>query len=93
MNNYKLILSFFLILIFITPAKSTQSILLNQLFTELSKTDNLKDADLLEKKIWAVWNKHPKNIILTDRLKFGTELMYVRIAHPVSSKILFLNKL
>ena len=76
MNNYKLILSFFLILIFITPAKSTQSILLNQLFTELSKTDNLKDADLLEKKIWAVWNQHPKNIILTDRLKFGTELMY-----------------
>ena len=29
-----------------------------------------------QKKIWAVWNKHPENIILTDKLEFGTELMY-----------------
>ena len=66
----------YIIYIFFLPVQSSQTIILHQLFNELSKTDNLKDADLLEKKIWAVWNKHPENIILTDKLEFGTELMY-----------------
>ena len=49
---------------------------LNVLFKELSKTKNIKDADLLEKKIWALWNKHPNQSNLTKKLEFGTKLMY-----------------
>ncbi len=51
MKNYKLIMSFFLIYIFFLPVQSSQTIILNQLFNELNKTDNLKDADLLEKNM------------------------------------------
>ena len=76
MNLYKFLISFFIIILFINPAYSSQSNKLNQLFFELKKNNNFKNADLLEKKIWAIWNKHPKNIILTEKLKFGTELMY-----------------
>jgi hypothetical protein len=47
MKNYKLIMSFFLIYIFFLPVQSSQTIILNQ----LNKTDNLKDADLLEKNM------------------------------------------
>ena len=76
MINYKLKIFFFLIFIYFIPVQSSQNILLNQLFNELSKTNNLDRADLLEKKIWDVWNKHPKNTKLTEKLKLGTELMY-----------------
>ena len=73
---YRFILYLLIIFTFLSPTQSSQTFKLNQLFEELSRTNDPKKADLLEKKIWAVWNKHPKNIILTDRLKFGTELMY-----------------
>jgi tetratricopeptide (TPR) repeat protein len=76
MRNYKLIISLLLTFIFFFPAQSSQKNTLNQLFKKLSTIDNYRDADLLEKKIWAVWNKHPENKKLTDKLKFGTELMY-----------------
>ena len=76
MKNHKIITSFFLIFAFFLPAQSSQETILNQLFKKLSITDNYKDADLLEKKIWAVWNEHPKNKELTEKLEFGTELMY-----------------
>ena len=49
---------------------------LDKLFNELSKINNIQDGDILEKKIWAVWNKHPNQNNLTEKLKFGTELMY-----------------
>ena len=76
MINHKLIVSFFLIFIYFIPVQSSQNILLNQLFNELSKTNNSERADILEKKIWEVWSKHPKNNDLTDKLELGTELMY-----------------
>ena len=54
----------------------TQVAELNKLFDDLSMINNPQDADILEKKIWAVWNKHPNQKNLTDKLEFGTELMY-----------------
>jgi len=50
--------------------------ILDKLFNKLSKIDNAEDADILEKEIWAVWNKHPKKNRLTDKLELGTMLMY-----------------
>ena len=50
-----------LILILNANAKShnlTQVNELNKLFNDLSKINNIQDGDILEKKIWAVWNKH-----------------------------------
>ena len=76
MNVYKFLILFFTIIFFVSPLHSSKINKLNQLFLELKKNDDLKTADLLEKKIWAIWNKHPKNIILTERLELGTELMY-----------------
>ena len=76
MNFYKLLICFFIIILFINPVNSSQSNKLNQLFFELKKNNNFKNADLLEKKIWAIWNKHPRNITLTEKLEFGTELIY-----------------
>ena len=49
---------------------------LDKLFNELSKINNIQDGDILEKKIWAVWNKHPNQNNLTEKLEFGTKLMY-----------------
>ena len=34
-----------------------------------------KNAEQLEKEIWSVWNKHPSDNRLTDKMEFGTELM------------------
>ena len=76
MKAYKFFISFFIIIFFITPLHSLDTNKLNQLFFELKKNDDLKNADFLEKKIWAIWNKHPDDVKLTEKLKFGTELMY-----------------
>jgi len=76
MKSYKLIIFFFLIFIFFLPTQSSQKTTLNQLFNELIKIDNYKEAKIIEKKIWAIWHVHPKNIKLTEKLKLGTELMY-----------------
>jgi tetratricopeptide (TPR) repeat protein len=76
MKSYKLIIFFFLIFIFFLPTQSSQKTTLNQLFNELIKIDNYKEAQIIEKKIWAIWHVHPKNIKLTEKLKLGTELMY-----------------
>ena len=76
MKFYKYLISFFLIIFFSYPVLASQANELNQLFLKLKENDNLANADLLEKKIWAIWNKHPKNIKLTEKLKLGTELMY-----------------
>mgnify|MGYP005996948413 CR=1 FL=1 len=67
-----LILIFF---IFFTSANSEQKNKLDKLFDQLEKVNNPKTAALLEKKIWSIWNKHPKDIKLTEKLKFGSELM------------------
>ena len=70
---------FFLIILFISSffssAQSSQEKVLNNLFNQLKKVNNSKSAVLLEAKIWSIWNEHPTNNKLTERLEFGTELM------------------
>ena len=69
----------FLIFLFIcsvfSSAQSSQKNTLNSLFNQLEKVNNSKSATLLEERIWSIWNKHPTNNKLTERLEFGTELM------------------
>ena len=60
---------------FFISAQSSQKNILNDLFNKLEKIDNSKNAVLLEEKIWSIWNEHPTNNRLTERLEFGTELM------------------
>jgi len=70
---------FFLIILFISgffsSVQSSQEKVLNNLFNQLKKINNSKSAVLLEAKIWSIWNEHPTNNKLTERLEFGTELM------------------
>ena len=70
---------FFLVILFISSffssAQSSQEKVLNNLFNQLQKVNNSKSAVLLEAKIWSIWNEHPTNNKLTERLEFGTELM------------------
>ena len=70
---------FFLIILFISgffsSVQSSQEKVLNNLFNQLKKVNNSKSAVLLETKIWSIWNEHPTNNKLTERLEFGTELM------------------
>ncbi len=75
MNKYKFFIIIFLINIFFSPAQSSQKITLNELFNKLGKINNIKTAQILEKKIWSIWNEHPNDIRLTEKLEFGTELM------------------
>ena len=60
---------------FFSSAHSSQKIILNELFDKLGKINNAKKAQLLEKKILSIWNEHPNDIELTEKLEFGTELM------------------
>jgi len=62
-------------IIFFSSAQSSQESILNNLFNQLEKVNNPKNAELLEKRIWSIWNEHPTNNNLTERLEFGTELM------------------
>jgi len=75
MNVFKFFIIFSLVSIFFLPAQSSQKDILNGLFNQLEKVDNFKTAEQLEQKIWFIWNKHPNNIKLTEKLEFGTELM------------------
>tara|TARA_A100001011_G_scaffold392900_1_gene481505 strand:+ start:1235 stop:1792 length:558 start_codon:yes stop_codon:yes gene_type:complete len=72
----KLVIFFLLIFTSIVSAENLQNQKLDKLFDELSKVKNISKADYLEKQIWAVWNKHPKNEHLSDKLELGTMLMY-----------------
>jgi len=69
----------FLILLYIgfffSSSHSSQENILTNLFNQLEEVNNPKSAALLEEKIWSIWNEHPTNNKLTERLKFGTELM------------------
>ena len=75
MNVYKLFLIFLFISSFFLSVQSSQKIILDKLFDQLIKTSNTNNAEQLEKKIWSVWNKHPNDDKLTDKMEFGTELM------------------
>ena len=76
MSVYKFLVSLFLIFFLTLPISSSENIKLNHLFYKLKKNESLKIANVLEKKIWAIWNKHPESNELTEKLEFGTELMY-----------------
>ena len=75
MKFNKIFLIILYISIFFSVAQSSQESALNHFFNQLEKINNPKSAVLLESKIWSIWNKHPTNNKLTERLKFGTELM------------------
>ena len=75
MKIYKIFILLLFLSSFFFSAQSSQKNILNTLFNQLEKVNNLKSAVLLEGKIWSIWNKHPTNSKLTDRLEFGTELM------------------
>ena len=75
MSIFKFFLIFFLFSSLLLPVQSSQKNILNNLFSKLEKVNNSKTAELLEKKIWAIWHEHPNNIKLTEKLNFGTELM------------------
>ena len=71
----KIFILFFFISSFFLSAQSSQKIILDKLFGQLIEANDSNDATQLEKEIWSVWNEHPNNDGLTDKLEFGTELM------------------
>jgi len=71
----KIFLIILLISSFFSSVQSSQENALDNLFNQLEKVKNSKSAVLLEAKIWSIWNEHPTNNKLTERLEFGTELM------------------
>jgi len=75
MNFYRIFFIIYLIHSFILPAHSSQKNILNELFDRLEKVNNYKTAELLETKIWLVWNEHPRDIRLTEKLELGAELI------------------
>ena len=75
MKIHKIFILFLLISSFCLSVESSQKIILDKLFDQLIKTDDTNSADQLEKKIWSVWNEHPNDNGLTDKMEFGTELM------------------
>ena len=75
MNIFKFLIVFLLVHNFFLPAQSSQKNALNELFNQLKKVNNFKTAQLLEKKIWSIWNEHPNDIKLTEKLELGIELM------------------
>jgi tetratricopeptide (TPR) repeat protein len=70
-----LTLIFFIFCTSVNSENFEQKNKLNRLFDQLEKVDNSKTAELLEEKIWSVWNEHPNDERLTEKLKLGTELM------------------
>ena len=70
-----LILLFFLFFTSVSAENFTQKNEINKLFDKLKKENNYKTAELLEKKIWALWHVHPNDNTLTEKLKLGIEIM------------------
>ena len=67
-----------LVILFLNLSYSTsfaEKKILNNLFDQLGDVTNPKTAELLERKIWDIWNEHPNNMELTQKLELGTELM------------------
>ena len=71
----KIFILFLFIFSFISSVQSSQKNDLNNLFDQLQNINNSKSATLLEQKIWSIWNEHPNDIKLTEKLEFGTGLM------------------
>ena len=75
MNFFRIFIIFFLIPVFFSPVHSSQKSTLNKLFDQLEKVNNSKTAELIEKKIWSIWNEHPNDVKLTEKLELGAELI------------------
>ena len=75
MNFFRIFITFFLINSFFLPVHPSQKNTLNKLFEQLEKVNNSKTAELLERKIWSIWNEHPNDIKLTEKLELGAELI------------------
>ena len=75
MKIYKFFIICLLINSFFLSAHSSQKILLDKFLDQLKIVDDFKSAEVLEKKIWSIWHKHPRDDSLTEKLKFGAELM------------------
>ena len=75
MKFSKIIFTILCISGFFSTAQSSQEKILNNLFNQLEKVSNPKNAVFIEKEIWSIWNEHPTNNKLTERLEFGIELM------------------
>ena len=61
-------------------------------FLNLKNSTKLDEARNIEKNIWSLWNLHPKNEFLTNKLELGTELMengQHRYAYKIFSNIIF----
>jgi tetratricopeptide (TPR) repeat protein len=72
----KIITLFFFLFFTLANSESfEQKNKLDTLFNQLETVNNFNKAEELEKKIWLVWNEHPKDYRLTEKLEFGTELM------------------
>ena len=71
----KVFILFLFIFSLVSSAQSSQKVILNNLFDQLQTVNNSKSAALLEQKIWSIWNEHPNDFKLTEKLEFGTELM------------------
>ena len=71
-----LIIIIFIILPIQINAETTDKQKLNTYFKLLEKTKTKLDGEMLEKKIWSIWHKHPSDKFLTNKLDFATQLMY-----------------
>jgi tetratricopeptide (TPR) repeat protein len=75
MKIYRICIFFLFISCFFLSAQSAQKNILDKLFDQLIETNDSNNAKQLESEIWSVWNKHPNDNRLTDKMEFGTELM------------------
>ena len=85
----------FILLLTIVNTNSSEIYHKNKLekhFLDLKNSKNLDEAIIIEKNIWNLWNLHPHNEFLTNKLELGTELMengQHKYAYKIFSNIIF----
>ena len=65
---------------------------LEKYFVDLKNSKDLYEAIMIENNIWNLWNLHPNNKFLTNKLELGTELMESgqhKYAYKIFSNIIF----
>ena len=72
----KFFILFLFIFSFISSVQSSQKNNLNNLFDQLQNINNSKSAALLEQKIWSIWNEHPNDLKLTEKLEFTSTPLF-----------------
>ena len=95
-KTFKTFLSINLIFIFFSFYSYSSEIYhknkLDKYFIDLKKSTNIDEAINIEKNIWDLWNLHPRNKFLTNKLELGTELMengQHKYAYKIFSNIIF----